>query len=160
MCRQDGLKGKRLWLSVCPEDLWPLGWMTDLQQTWGREIHLQDCSATATTECLPSGPDSSSVLLLLTSWAAAVKEVLGPQLLLPVSNTHPAVVRPCRETTLRQCLRQERVEHYLQNFSLAEAILHHATSALQQTFEAPDIEVSFQVAMKKTPKLFLVHFLE
>lgn len=107
-CGQDGLKGKTLRLSASPKDVRPPGWMTDqFQQMWReegrRELHLQERSAAATTECLPPGPDGGSVLLLLTHRAAAVKEVLSPQLLLPLGDGHPTVVRPCGETTLGRC---------------------------------------------------------
>lgn len=108
----------------------PLGWITDLQgklRRERREVHLHERSALVTTECFPPGPCSGSVLLILTSWAVAVKEILRPQLPLPFSNTHPAFVRPCREITVGQYLKQERVKHYLEHFSLAEGLVNYSS---------------------------------
>lgn len=105
-------------------------WISELQKSGRegrREIHLHECSATVTTECFPPGPCSGSVLLILTSWTSAIKEILRPQLLLPFSSTHPALVRPCSEITLRQYLKQEKVKHYFKKFSLGEGLVSYSS---------------------------------
>lgn len=57
-------------------------------------VSLHELSAAVTAERFPPGPCSRFALSVLTSQAVAVKEILRPQLLLPLSNTHPALVRP------------------------------------------------------------------
>lgn len=57
-------------------------------------ISLHERSACVTTEGFPLGLCSCSERLSVTSWTDAVKEVLRTQLLLSLSNTHPALMRP------------------------------------------------------------------
>ena len=83
------------------------------------EIHLQESSATVTAEGFPPRfQRRGSLLLSFTRRAVAVKEILRPQLLVPLSNTHPTLVRSCRETTVGQYLKQESIKRCLKNFSL------------------------------------------
>ena len=55
-----------------------------------------------TTEGSLTRPRRGSLLLTFTRWTVAVKEILRPQLLAPLSNAHPALVRSYRKTTLGQ----------------------------------------------------------
>lgn len=63
----------------------------------------------------------------MTGWTPAVKEVLRTQLLLPLSNTHPALMRPWREKITHSYYSYQE-SHSLQQTGWD---IHHVTEMME-----------------------------